>query len=463
MIRVLSKLNDGMFYILIVVVTVLMGIFAINNHEMNKIPPDSVGYYNYGYNIVYRGHYSYKIGADQENFFREPGYPYFVAFTLKIYQLFDTINPITEYDKDKRMVVSRINNELDFIRYFQIVLFIITNLFIYKFLSLFNKRDLSRIVTLLTVFFYPFIVHVNGILRESLLTALFTVMVYFYALFIKEKRTEVLAISSFFLALSILTFQIMVAFIPIYIIVICFVKDNLLRKAKNIIIFLLIIFLTIAPWITKVYRYYPNVKIIKTVGSSLTYESQTWRKAINNAGYQGHNTTTERKKLFSKYLHNMESKEQFDLSFNGWYLEEAKKINSTLNTQGKIVKKIKQVLNYYYYNTFKHNWSPLNAKEIISEKEFYKLIPFAISLILGLMSTISFLYIRWKHLPYLFFHLLYYMGVICGIGDERRRFIPFIPILIYLATVVIIRSITMVKKNHLYLTIRSKEWKNNQL
>lgn len=454
----MRRISEYKIYIIIGCLTVLMGVFVININDQKKLSPDSIGYYNYGYNIASRELYTYKINGQEPNYFREPGYSFFVASGLKIYELFDKIKPIQNYDRSSKTTAIEYK-EIIFLKYFQLILYIFTNIFLYKFFKLFNNLNISRLSILLVILYYPFMLYVNSLLREPLLTTFFTISIFYLVEYIKEGHCFRMCLSAFFLALSMLTFQVMLVFIPVYIIAILIFKKGLKAKIGNAFLLVVIITLTITPWIAKVYNYYPDFKIIKTLGCSLTYENLEYVKVLRKAERQKFITSAEKREIYSKYWFNMNTKEQFDRSFNGWYIVEANKLDAKLKSESfftTIKIQLNKSLSYFILNTFKHNWNPLIFKEVKKDKDFIKLIPFGISIMVGLLSIFGIFFIGWKKRLYLSIHLIFYMGIIYTLGDELRRSLPFFPIIIYLALMGGVKIIKIVKhkRNDLMSTER---------
>ncbi len=439
-----ANIQNIWFIVILIVLAASTGTIGILLNNPLHITSDGITYYNYAVNIKNTGTYSSAIEPTEENFFREPGYPYYLASMLSVYHMKNKALYLEKKDSLTNEI-KEYRSDIVFIRYSQLFLMICSIVVFYAFLINITSKVLARVTSFLCAAYYPFIVHSIYILREPLLVLIFTLYAYLLTLYLKDNRTIFLILSAILAGLMTLTFQVMVVFIPISVFLLLISPNNkrIIMKAKESIIFCIFAVMIISPWIYKVYRYYPDIRVAKTMGSALTYESWDYAISVGAASRRGVIDRDELSKIKNDNWYLLSSKEIFDRSFNGWYKEQtaiwnSKNHNTSPSIALKLKGKLKKYWNNYYRNWIRHSWPPLNFKERDGYSVFM-LIPFLISAFIGVISTAGlfvctirerFFYI----LPYLFFIL----GAIVFFGSEKRRSIPFMPMILFLFVYMIV-------------------------
>ncbi len=430
----LVSIPGAWFVMLIVALAMVTGIIGISLNNPLQIAPDGTGYYNYAVNIKNSGIYSFFIDPVEDNYFREPGYPYFLAAVMTIWHGKSQAEYIKEYDSDSKLI-KEYRADMMFIRYCQLGLMIFAIIVFYNYLMLISTRFLARLSSILCSIYYPLIVYVTQILREPLLLLLFTLFVYTLTVYFKKDKKYMLALAAVFSALITLTFQVMVVFIPISMFLILIAPSNrkISSKIKDLLLFIIIAILSLLPWVGRVYRYYPDVRVAKTVGCALTHESSKYIGSVRAAEKRGIISKEELSQIEHNDWYQLGSKDIFERSFNGWYLDQAEEWRGKKpHAQPQKWRRLKKYISYYNLNWIRHSWPPLNFKERDGYSVFL-LIPFLLSAFIGVISTIGIIvYLLKERLFYVSPYLFFTFGVIYRFGSERRRSLPIMPMILFL-------------------------------
>lgn len=430
----LNLMPNVWFITMIVIFIALTGTIGISLNNPLEIGPDGTGYFNYAVNIKNLGIYSFKANPTENNFLREPGYSYYLAAILSIWHGINKPDYIENYDLAAKQI-GDFRADLVFVRYSQLFLLLITIIVFYHYLLLITTRFLARISAIVCSVYYPLIVYSVQIIREPLLLLLFTLYVFLLTLYFKKNRKLMLAFSSIIVALMSLTFQVMIVFTPISLFLIMIAPGNrkFFLKIRDTLLFFVVTILSLMPWICKVYKYYPDIRVAKTVGCALTHESLTYVNSVRAASKRGVISPEELSVIEHDDWYRLGSKEIFERSFNGWYLEKANQWrNKGPAPQPQKFRKLKRYWSHYYLNWIKHGWSPLNFQNRDSFSAVMY-VPFILSVFIGIISTIGTIIYLFRErfflvLPYLFFMF----GVICYFGGDKRRSLPMMPLLLFL-------------------------------
>jgi hypothetical protein len=357
----LVNLQSRWFLMTIMVCVLVTGFMAIKVHNPRELYPDSTWYINYAVNLVNNGTYSSIKNPEEGNFFREPGYPVFLAALMAVYHLGHDVPYLDNYNIEDRQI-SENRGDIQFVRYAQLILMMLTILIFYNYLLLISSKLIARAATLLCSVYYPLIVYCFSVLREPLLLFLFTLSVYAFARYNESRRFMYLILAAIMMAISTLTFQVMVVYLPIiaFLILINPKGGKLVLRLRSVAIYSLVFIVVLFPWLNKVYTYYPDIRIVKTVGCALTHESSAYIASIRRAAARNELNTEELHRLEKDNWYNLSSREIFDRSFNGWYKEEAKQWDQRRNSpQASYPIKAKRYLNRFVTTWFNLSWGPL--------------------------------------------------------------------------------------------------------
>ncbi len=447
----IKEVSEKKFILFIIVISLVTGSISIILNNNNKVSPDGIAYLNYAYNLVNYGTFSWiSEDPEEENYFREPGYPYFLAGILSINSWFSEVKFIEEDDYNREQGTINIDIKyLYFIRLAHVALLIISCIIFYKYLLFFVNISKARSSLLLLSVFYPYFVYSVNIIREPLQCFLFISYCYFIMHYYLHGSIKTLIVSSFLAGLGVLTFQVMVVFLPVSLLFI-YLRE---KKKKfsiiiNLVLFLLIFFMTLTPWLSKVYKYYPDLRILKSAGSNLTHESCNYIGALRYAYRNGILTEEELRQNEIDNWYRLSSKQVFNRSFSGNYKQQADSLRSLVSKQNKsYFVRFRKNTRYFYLSWFKHSWSPLALKEIMSNKQYFHLIPYGFSIILSLLGLFgSVLILKKNYIIFLIPFFVYLLLSIEVVGSESRRSLLLIPWIVFFATYALIYLCTKTKK-----------------
>ena len=428
-IKAVTNIKEPKIFLIIILLSSLTGILIIESNEY-KFFPDSVGYHNMAINILENGEHS--------NFFREPGYPYFLAVSYKLFSLFggkpSLINENEYIVEDRLLTASK--PEIHFVKYIQLILIIVSIILFYKIIKLFFHDDICNFTALICSIYYPLISSSQFILREPLLLITVSLMSYSIILYLTRNKIMFLLIASFLIGIGALIFQVMISlFLTVIIAVLLSPQQKLRSKLSILILNLAVLSITIAPWCNKVYRYYPDVRVVTTIGCSLTHQSITYIQALRDANSRGLIDDRELSRLHHSNWYSLSDHELFERSFNGWYLSKADSLNKIKPRSFISRTKIKSInLSKYFLRIFRHKyyfpfnrWGNLDSLDKVF-RVFMELLSylFAVTSFLGLL-------IFPKRKLYIFMPQMMFVSLFFILGSETRRFIPSFTFIIFLS------------------------------
>ena len=400
--------------------------------------PDSREYYTAAINIVNGNGYSKCIEAPFYPFYyREPLTSYSMAFVIWIANLFVNINNI---DYPNSMVVSEMQpyhqHFIIYIRLFSILLELVA---IYLFFMTVKRKssDMFAIVFLLICAIYlPLIINLSLVLREPYVFLGLSVLSFLWCKYIDNKKL-------LYVVLVALTNGILCLFLQVYwtlAVFILFFMFWALRKEKALflkhgILYLVFFSFPILPHVYKVYQYYPDVRILKTLGTALTFECGYGFEAYRAFGVSPWSAKDgdlpKGMKTHAEYFDSHDPAKLFERSFDGTFKKEAERLNSA-NSIDRIFKyQLDKILLCfrntvfmvgitYDYGVFHGQYS---AKDIA---KFLVVLPYLLFGLLGLIGLWPFVKKYWLLVPVFFYHSLLFFVY----GDEERRQVMLVPYLI---------------------------------
>ena len=413
--------------------------------------PDSAEYYTAAINIVKGNGYSKCIEAPFYPFYyREPLTSYTMAFVIWFANLFLNNNNI---DYPNSMVVSEMQSYHQYfifsIRLFSVLLQIVAIYLFYKTVRR-KSSDMFAIVFLMICAIYlPLIINLSLVLREPYVFLGLSVLSYLWCKYIHNKK-------SLYVALVSLTNGILCLYLQAYWVLAVFILFFMfwaLRKEKVLflkqsLLYIIFFFMPIFPHVYKVYQYYPDVRIMKTLGTALTFECCSGFDAYGAFGVSPWSAKDgdlpNGMKTHAEYFDAHDPAKLFERSFDGTFKKEAERLNSA-NTSDRIFKykfdKLMLSLRNtvfmigitYDYGVFCGRFT---AKDIA---KFLLVLPYLLFGILGLIGLWPFMKKYWLLVPVFFYHSMLFFVF----GDEERRQVMLVP---YLICIVMFFIGEMIKK-----------------
>ncbi len=419
-------------------------------------PVDSDGTYYLETAINLSNGKGYTWDGENPFFFREPGVIYFYAGCLKTFKLIHDIDYIEKSDSSFEYYMYHYKNKtirdaLRFIRIIQAFLQILTISLFYFLL----KRHVSKTVALATLIFLslfpPYFFYVFSILREPL--AGFLIMLFVYTLDqYRESGKKWIAITLGILwGLAALTFQVYIILGGVFLVYVAWENRKVLQKIIKPSLLLLAGFsVTVIPWLIKVYNYYPDLRIVKTLGISLTYEHKDFIYALTHCddttatgkfGYNLSSTDPENRYIVSSW-YGETSQEHFRKSFDGTYKRDAEFLKSATSPEYKrwrFLRDLERSVKQSFFRFGTENQIQVHFGHFAIWKASFYLI--------GLLALTG-LFLHFKLILPVSMTYLAHIVLFWLIGTEARRMLPIHPFMIFFA---------ILSLNYLLLKIRMQK------
>lgn len=405
---------------IIFVLVLIFRVIIINTYQVNKIFPDATGYHTLGVNLAKGNGLTLQQEKPYEkSYFREPVYPVFLGLCFHAYNFIgEKCNYITDYDTVTYSYNSTAHPEIVFTKYVQAVIDSLSVVIFYLILLLVIKSSVAAVIALLFGFYFPVAIHSTFLLRETLQLFITLCMTFSFSQYLLKKKGIWLLAFSGFWALSNLTLQITVV-IPFFVFfIVWYFNRSILKTFSVIILSTIVMFVFISPWIMNVYKFYPDIRILKTFGCSLTYEMVSQQNAVATLE-RNNKITKETARSLMEW--GVSSHEQFRKSFDGTYKHFTDSVNK-LNLKAISFKdRCKTGASNFISSWF---FSDKGSGTIL--REFYKSLTLLPSVIIGLFAFIGLLVYFKKIVPILLTFICF-ISLFYIIGNESRRMLPAQP------------------------------------
>lgn len=277
--------------------------------QMDEIKPsDGMDYHNVAVNLVLGHGYSIDTQAPFEPyFFREPGYPFFIAAIYGIFSWFDEISHVTD--------MADLNNHPEFVglQIAQCVLGAITCVLFYLTLSLVLQKRAAFVFGLMGACYVPLAAFAALPLRETLQAFMVVAMNYCFARFLMNRSVPWLLMFSVALAASILILRVTILGPALAFVFFWIHFRNVARSLKYTGVVAGIVVIVIFPWLLRTYRFVPDWRIIRSVGTSHTTELRDYYLALEE-NFKIDSEDYER--LYGDWK-KLSERERFEWSFSG--------------------------------------------------------------------------------------------------------------------------------------------------
>jgi 4-amino-4-deoxy-L-arabinose transferase-like glycosyltransferase len=397
--------------------------------DNNQFSPDETGYHRIAVNIVKGNGLSNQEQYPFEKcYFREPGYPFFLAGIYSVVNIFHPVKYIDHYDINTcKLGVN--HPEIVTARLVQAVMDSVSIVLLFLIILKVSDEKIAFRTALITGLFFNLAYSSVFLLRESLVVFLLLILNYFFIryLFSKEKHLWLILIG-IVIGLLTLVFQIHIAILPVLFVLMLFhnkkVKEAILQTSFVTIIAIAVIL----PHCMSVYRFYPDIRIFKTIGTSFTYEMNEYANAISKMEYYGV-LTKEQGNALQDW--NNSSAEQFKNSFNGFYLAKADSLNSVVNEPLVSKRKVRTLITNFRKSFFLTKLGHESGKDLIVTHGPQILIPLIIlPVLVGILGIVGLLFF-WKQYLICFLPFIVYLALFWLLGSEYRRMIILQPYLIF--------------------------------
>jgi hypothetical protein len=277
-------------------------------------------------------------------------------------------------------------------------------------------------------FYYPYAIHVTNILRETLQSFLTLAMCYALLRYFIFDKTKYLILTGVLWGLLNLTFQANVIFavsIPIFIWI---YKKRFIKALIPTVIVGMVMLLTASPWLIRTYQHYPDIRILKSFGTSFTPEYRDYYSSLVKAEYYG---LISKEQMDSSYIADLRDgtdNELFKHSYDGTISKRADSLNALINEPFISRRKIEQYSIYFYKAWFPTKIFSIGTKELIKNSPLLAALLMLPVIIISLFAFIGLIkyYPRFFKINIVFTTLI---PVFYIIATEYRRMLPALPFL----------------------------------
>ncbi len=403
------------------------------------IGPDETGYHNIAVNLARGNGLSLKRETPfEKTFFREPGYPFFLASTYSVVNIFHPVQYIQNYDINTYSV-ENVHPEMMSARIVQAAMNAGSVVLVFLILSAITRVNMAFSTGLLSALFIQLAYYSVFILRESLVMFLLLVMNWFYLKYLYNNRRLLwLCLMGVTTGALLLTFQVHIILLPVFFVMTLIHSKQWWRSVRDASILSIVALTFITPHCINAYRHYPDIKVFKTFGTSLTHELSAYTGAIRKARYYGLSVTEAGEPDILPALWNSSSREQFEKSFNGYYLGQAAKLNALTNEGFLSQRKLSQFASFARASLFHFKVGHYRGGRPFIE-DVGGMVGYPIVLIAGLVGILGLLgsllfghkYVVYL-LPFVAYALFFWV-----LGSECRRMIILQPFLIFFAVILL--------------------------
>lgn len=407
------------FSFIIFIVAMVFRVVIINFVNTDKIAPDGTGYYHLAYNLSKGNGY---LMNGEPYFFREPGYPLFLSLAFLITDWLGFETGTLEFDEEFRVVNTV--PELIAAKYLQAIIDSLACIVLFLLVSKFLKIRYALFIGVLFALFFHYAYNTTTILRETLQSFVALSMCYALVLYFKSNSAKYLILTGIlwgFLNLIFYPNLIFAVTIPIFIWI---YKKSFFKAIRPSIIVGIVMLITVSPWLYRSYTYFPDIRIFKSFGTSLTPEYLNYYSALQTAAYYNYITVDEANTNFRKDLVDGKNEaDRFRLYWNGTIKAKTDSINNLVNEPivshrkaFMMLSSSKNILPSSFANKY-GNSSKLIYLGLITFVIFYGIIA-----LFG-----SFFYLK----KLLFFNIIIvtYISVFFILASESRRMLPIHPFL----------------------------------
>ena len=428
----IKKYAHILIILLSLIVQLSILLFFDSRSDDKSFIGDESSYHNLAVNLVKGNGYSHQTQEPYEKwYFREPGYPYFVA---SIYSISNLFSPL-EYSN---VVTNNLKLELYLLKIAQMLLMTLS-LYIYYYLFIqFERRKLALISLLIIGVSANFLIFSTLILRETLVVFLFTLFIGCNYLFIKNGyKTIYTILNGIITGLLILTLQVHFVLVFFWFISLLIYFKDIKLVLKNFSVYIFVTILVLMPHLINVYNFYPDLRIAKTFGTSFTYELVGYTSTAmkyNRLGLISDNDFTEYKKEWTE-----NSIAQFSKSFNGYYNSKTDSLKSLyeskVNHFNVIIKKF---TNSFRKTFFLTKYGTIDGNNFISRFGIFNYLTFIFIpyLLIGIFGIIGSIFYLKKYYIY-FIPFVLYISLFYFLGSEYRRMIIIYPYLVFFAVLLV--------------------------
>jgi hypothetical protein len=439
-----NKVRAGLVVFVVALVIRLFYSFTSYQTYLNN---DAVGFHNLAVNVARGNGYTANMEPPYEpHFMREPGYPVFLASVYYLHGVFGE----PHYINGNTIDVAEYP-EITWARVAQSIVGAATFLLFLFLLRLRLKPVPAFVIALLAGMYLPLAAFSALLLRETLQTFLLMALAYAFARFLLAPRWQWLAAFTVLWTVSNLTLQVTaLLFVPVF--VFCWIWFRSFKRSVGYTTAATVGMLALmAPWMLRTYFFYPDIRVFKSLGSSLTMEARDYgftQFSLNDAGLVSRDTAYNR---LHRNFYDISEREKFERSFSGYYEQETAKGHEllkhappgvTLRTPATFGGKVRKFIHYFRNSWIESLWMvelpdgtfDLGPHGVYrSNGQWFLFILSLSGFIFGYAALPGLLLFSRRQLVPILPMFAYFLILIPIIGDEERRGLPMHPFIFMFA------------------------------
>lgn len=387
------------------------------------LPSDGIDYHNVAVNLVL-GHGYSNDTQDPHNpyFFREPGYPIFLSSIYFFYSLFDDVS----YLNTHRNALDD-HTEIRVVRFIQALIGACTCIvFFLTWLLVVNNR-MALIIGITGALYVPLAVYSAFLMRETLQTFVIVCMNYFFARFLKDQNLRWIIAFAIMLGLSVLILRITVLAPFLVSVFLWVVYKNFKISLKYPLIVFGIMLLLISPWLVRTYLFYPDWRVLLSVGTSHTSKLRSYYLEMENALASDRIDSEEFNKFYTNWK-SMSDRERFELSFS----DEYKTLPAINDESESIAAKLSKVVQRWRLSWVESLWvaRQMDGRVHLRPHAYYKaqhmsgwFVVSILAIVFGYMALPG-LIVYFRKTYIILFSFVYFYSIFYFIANDPRRMLP---------------------------------------
>jgi hypothetical protein len=310
------------------------------------------------------------------------------------------------------------------------------------------KDVFSFIVAALASLYPPLALYSEQLMRENLLLGVFMMLAYMLSSHIQKPAYWKLAVIGVLWGISALTLQVYVLLGVFLLALVFFRTRNALLAMKRCAVIGVFFVLVVLPWLHKVYTFYPDVRIAKSMGCALTSDWIQFKTSLQFAKSHSQDPSgtgsTPSDGVLSMDRYGFTSRELFDKAFSGYFRQTARQLDAKYG-RPSAKERVKTcvgslawfvVLPGYQYG----DWSATRSVAVHDHGNM--VVTMFISVVMSVCSIIG-LWICFKRaidvLPIYLFHLAFFWLLM----SESRRALPIVPFFVLFGIVGLMKVIQL--------------------
>ncbi|NOQ22427.1 MAG: hypothetical protein GQ565_07240 [Candidatus Aegiribacteria sp.] len=438
------------------VVALVVRLLILVTFDNNYISPDGMVYHTLAANVA-KGNGLSLQGYEpfERSFLREPGYPMFLGGIYSVVKLFHPVRYIQGLNRTT-YILDDTYPEIITAKVVQSIIGATSIVLVFLILIRISNFRMAFWTGLISAVFVQLAFQNMFILRETLVMFLLLVLNWLYLEYLSEKRKILyLTFMGIVVGFLILVFQIHIVILPVFFVLTWIISRRWWLSLKHTTLISAVTVLIIAPHCLSAYSYYPNINVLKSFGTSLTHEMMAYTRAqFITVDYGLQKREDAYISLGGEW--GRSSREQFDRSFNGYYLAKADSLNSLIPTAWLIKHKISTYAFNAIHSIYMSGVGYLSGAQFIAKYGWligYQLL--LLPRVIGIFGFLGLIAFGRKYLLYLLPFVTYAL-FFWILGSEYRRMIILQPFFIFFG-VLFGQYIYLKAKGYLQLTFPTPE------